>query len=97
MALPSQTVEALTNESGQLIGILYTVENLGAFSRVNGEWKLSSTDLQGDVEPIASDDMIVSTPIDYDKALDLVQRFDSGEEITEEVIDKEYAAPEEEE
>jgi hypothetical protein len=97
MALPLQTVEALTDEAGQLIGILYTVENLGTFSRIDGQWKLSGADFQDEAEPVTADEVIVSTPINYDKALDLVQRFDSGEDITEETIDKEYAEPEEEE
>lgn len=97
MALPSQTVEALTDETGLLVGILYTVENLGTFSRVDGEWKLSSTNFEGDAEVITADEVIVSTPIDYDKAPKLVEKFDAGEEITEETLDKEYAALEEEE
>lgn len=83
-----QSVEALTDTSGDLIGILYVVENLGAFSRIDGEWKAGPVE---GAEEREEDDDIVSTPIKYSKAKELVERFDAGETITEEELDKDYA------
>jgi len=92
----SQAVEALTDESGVLVGLLYVVDNLGTFSRIDGEWKAGSPE---GAEPAEGEEEaevdFVTTPIDYQKAAELVERFDKGEEITEEEIDKTYAASDE--
>lgn len=85
----SQSVEAITDESGELVGVIYTVENLGSFSRVDGEWKAGAA--EGDEE--RDDDItLVGTPIKYLKAAELVERFDAGETITEKEIDENYAS-----
>jgi len=78
----SQLVEALTDESETLIGILYTIEKIGTFSRIDGQWKLASGDFQDDAEVVTSDETVISTTIKYDMAPELVQRFDSGETLT---------------
>lgn len=83
-----QSVEALTDASGEMIGILYIVENLGVFSRIDGEWKAGAVE---GAEQREEDDEITSTPIKYSKAKELVERFDAGETITEEELDKDYA------
>ena len=89
-----QSVEALTDAAGDLIGILYVVDNLGTFSRIDGEWKAGAVE---GAEEREEDDDITSTPIKYSKAKELVERFDAGETITEEELDKDYADAEAEE
>jgi hypothetical protein len=89
----SQAVEALTDDNGDLVGLLYVVNNLGTFSRVSGEWKLGSTDGTQEGE---EDFSFTSTSIDLRKAKELVEKYDAGEEINEGDL-KTYAAEEEEE
>ena len=89
-----QSVEALTDAAGDLIGILYVVDNLGTFSRTGGEWKVGTVE---GAEEGKEDYDITSTPIKYSKAKELVERFDAGETITEEELDKDYADAEAEE
>lgn len=89
-----QSVEALTDAAGDLIGILYVVDNLGTFSRTDGEWKVGTVE---GAEEGKEDYDITSTPIKYSKAKELVERFDAGETITEEELDKDYADAEAEE
>jgi len=92
-----QSVEALTDESGTLVGILYSVTNLGTFSRIDGEWKLGSPEGAEPAEGVEEANVdFTSTPINYLKSAELVERFDKGEEITEEEIDKTYASSEDE-
>lgn len=93
MASVTQTVEAVTDESGVLVGLNYYIKNLGDFSRVDGKWTAVFADAEeGDPEQI-----FTSTDIDLAKAEELVKRFDDGEELTEEIIDKEYASENQEE
>lgn len=87
----SQAVEALTDEdTKKLLTVVYDVENLGSFFRIGGEWKMGTPEIAEEY------DGAVVTPIKYEKAAELVEKFDAGEEITEDDLE-EYAAPEEEE
>jgi len=97
MAEINQSVEALTDESGDLVGLIYNIENWGSFSRVDGMWKFAS--FEGEVESdedAPEDPTLISTSIDLEKATELVERFDSEENVTEEEIDSKYAISEEE-
>lgn len=86
----SQSVEALTDEeSKELMTVVYDVENLGTFFRIEGEWKMGTPEIAEEY------DGAVVTPIEYNKATELVEKFDAGEKMTEDDLD-EYAAPEEE-
>jgi len=85
----SQAVEALTDEeSGKLLTVVYDVENLGTFFRIDGEWKMGTPEIAEEY------DGAVVTPVKYEKATELVEKFDAGEDMTEKDLD-EYAAPEE--
>lgn len=83
-----QSVDALTDESGELVGILYNVINLGTFSRIDGKWKAGA--VEGSEEREEESPFTV-TPVSLQKAKELVERFDAGETITEEELDKDYA------
>ena len=87
----SQAVEALTDEeSGNLLTVVYDVENLGTFFRIDGEWKMGTTEIAEEY------DGAVVTPIELLKAKELVEKYDAGEELKESDLE-EYAAEEEEE
>lgn len=99
MASIKQSLEALTDQSGALVGFIYNINGWGSFSRVNGEWKVEATEAS-DIEKvpaeIADEEIFTSTDIDLSKAKELVERFDADEEITKEEIDSNYVASEKE-
>jgi len=72
-----QSVEALVDASiDQVVTIVYDVENLGTFFRIDGKWRL------GTPEIAAEFDGTDITELDYDKSVELVARFDDNELIT---------------
>ena len=81
-----QAVEALTDENGDVVGILYVVGNLGTFSRVDGQWKLGQTE---GAEEGEEDYTFTSSPIKLQKAAELVEKYDAGEELKEDDL-KDY-------
>ena len=82
-----QSVEALTHsETGKLLTVVYDVENLGTFFRVDGAWKAGTPELA------ATFDGAEITPIKYESAKELVEKFDADEELNI----NDYASPEEE-
>lgn len=100
MASIKQSVEALTDQSGDLVGLIYNINGWGSFSRLNGEWKMeavSREEIESVPEEIADEEIFTSTNIDLSKAQELVELFDADKDVTQEEIDSEYAAPEEEE
>jgi hypothetical protein len=88
-----QAIEALTNEeTGELLTVVYDVENLGSFFRVDGAWKAGTPEL---AEPF---DGAVVTEIKYEKAEELVKRFDAGESMNvDDLADYELETEEDEE
>jgi hypothetical protein len=70
-------LEALVDASiDQVVTIVYDVENLGTFFRIDGKWRL------GTPEIAAEFDGTDITELDYDKSVELVARFDDNELIT---------------
>ena len=99
MASIRQSVEALTGQSGSLVGLIYNINGWGSFSRVSGKWTMEaveSSEIEKVPAEVADEEIFTSTNIDLSKAPELVERFDADEEVTKEEIDSNYAAPEEE-
>lgn len=99
MASIKQSVEALTDQSGDLVGLIYNINGWGSFSRVNGKWTveaIEASEIEKVPAEVADEEIFTSTNIDLSKAKELAERFDADEEITKEEIDSNYATPEEE-
>jgi hypothetical protein len=72
-----QSVEALTNDSGELVAVVFNVVGLGVFFRVNEKWEPATPEMS------ETYDGSTITDIDYDKAAGLVERWDAEEKLTE--------------
>lgn len=73
-----QSVEALSDpESGEVVAVVYDVENLGTFFRIDGKW-VAATPEQAD--KFDGSNII---DIEYDKAQELVDMWDAGDTILE--------------
>jgi hypothetical protein len=92
MATNQEPVEMLellvSNKNSEIKYLIYEVVGLGGFRREGGKWvpNLEETDDQ-------FDDMRVFN-IDINKSSDLLTKWDSGEELSEEDINQ-YLLPEE--
>jgi hypothetical protein len=84
-----QSVEALTNpDSGELVAVIFTVNDLGIFARSNGKWVPMNS------EEADKYDGSNITDIKVDMWGDLVAKFDAGQKMNETDLEA-YAALEE--
>jgi hypothetical protein len=72
-----QSVEALTNEAGELTAVVFDVAGMGTFFRTEGKW------VPATAEESAKYDGATITDIEIDRAKELVERYDAGDKITE--------------
>lgn len=72
-----QSVEALTNDSGELVAVVFNVVGLGVFFRVDEKWEPATPEMS------ETYDGSTITDIDYDKSAGLVERWDAEEKLTE--------------
>lgn len=72
-----QTVEALTNEAGELTAVVFDVAGMGTFFRNEGKW------VPATAEESEKYDGATITDIEIDRAKELVERYDAGDKITE--------------
>jgi len=81
----NQSVEALVDtELNQVVTLVYDIENLGTFFRIDGKWTLGTSDIAIEF------DGTEITELDYEKASELVKRFDDNELLTsEDLVDYE--------
>lgn len=88
---PVETLEALIgNKSGVVEYIVYEVAGLGSFRREDGKWVVDTEDT-----PDQFDEMKI-IDLDINGVAELLEKWDSKEELTEEDLMK-YALPEESE
>jgi hypothetical protein len=72
-----QSVEALTNEAGEVTAVVFDVAGMGTFFRTEGKWAPATA------EESAKYDGATTTDIEIDRAKELVERYDAGDKITE--------------
>lgn len=72
-----QSVEALTNEAGELTAVVFDVTGMGTFFRNEGKW------VPATAEESEKYDGATITDIEIDRAKELVERYDAGDKITE--------------
>lgn len=82
-----QAVEALSNDAGDVMAIVFTVAELGMFFRTDGKW------VPATAEKSEEYDNTEITDIDILKAKDLVARWDAGDKLTKTDL-AEYAVEE---
>jgi hypothetical protein len=71
-----QAVEALSNDSGDVTAVVFSVVGLGTFFRNEGKWVPATPEMSEEY------DGSEITDIDVDKAKDLVARWDAGDKLT---------------
>jgi len=71
-------VEALADmDSGDVLFLTYRVDGMGEFIRADGKWRVPTD------EQVDQQDGLEAIPIDYAKAVELVSKWDAGEDMTD--------------
>ncbi len=71
-----QAVEALSDDSGNVSAIVFSVAGLGVFFRKEGKWVPATPEMSEEY------DGAEITDIDVEKAKELVARWDAGDKFT---------------